>query len=69
MRAKLGEPACETCKYFVQHYYKLEGLKNPFIKVNCGHCIYPRLKKCEPCSAVCEHYERAELSEGLLKIK
>ncbi len=48
-----GERVCCTCAHYYQHYRK--GKKGYF-EVNCGHCVFPRLKGRRPDQS-CEHWE------------
>lgn len=34
--------ACEYCKYYLQHYVKVDGGYKP---TYCGHCVHGRVKK------------------------
>lgn len=44
---------CEMCRHFRVHYIR-SG--NRYIKLNYGHCVYPRRKKRNADKAACEHY-------------
>lgn len=44
---------CGNCIYFRQHYI-LEVER--CTAINCGHCIYPRLKNRKPGSEACANY-------------
>lgn len=44
---------CETCIHFCQHYRKA---KTRYVKVHCGHCIYPRVKTRMPDTKACDKY-------------
>ena len=56
----MSDLTCKDCKYFRQHY----GLDDhqPF-RLNCGHCIHPRLQTKKPYARVCSHFEPASPSE------
>ena len=45
---------CETCGHFRQHYTKF---KKKYGMINCGHCIFPRLKTRKPYEKACKHYK------------
>ncbi|MDY3618429.1 hypothetical protein [Agathobaculum sp.] len=49
----MNEQTCENCKYFYQHYVKLP---KRFTTANCGHCVYPRMKKRTPDNPACEYF-------------
>lgn len=44
---------CENCEHFRQHYVK-RG--KGYTRVNCGHCVHPRIKKRLPNTTACDHY-------------
>lgn len=44
---------CKNCKYFHQHFIKLQ---NVFEWVNCGHCVEPRIKERKPNTYACKHF-------------
>ena len=48
---------CKVCVYFRQHYILNEQRGTT---VNCGHCIYPRIKHRSPESPACGHFEKRE---------
>jgi len=50
------EEVCANCKHYCQHYSLGSKLSSPYW-VNCGHCIFPRLKNRKPDCKVCEHFE------------
>ena len=50
-------PICQTCKYFTQHYYLDEQYCS---ELECGHCVYPRLKHRNPSAPACKHYAERE---------
>ncbi|MEG2575772.1 MAG: hypothetical protein RSA41_07050 [Christensenella sp.] len=58
------EKVCANCIYFKQHYGKLreneQGYYNGYFTLNCGHCIFPRLKARKP-SDTCKSFETANI--------
>lgn len=46
---------CELCRYFHQHYTLLRP--EHFLRCDCGHCHYPRVKTRKPETAACKHFE------------
>ena len=55
---------CENCRYYSQHYVKVDTY---FTKVFCGHCTNPdaaaRKDKRKKYNIVCEHWEPIEIRE------
>lgn len=51
----MNEPVCKTCIHYRQHYVLDE---QRCTSVNCGHCIYPRVKHREPNTKACQHYDQ-----------
>ena len=49
-----NEKICKNCAHYRRHYILDKQRCTP---VNCGHCIYPRIKKREPNRAACEYFE------------
>jgi len=53
----MNPQTCKTCTHYRQHYlYDGERCHT----VNCGHCVYPRLKARAPGTKACAHYEPRE---------
>jgi len=50
----MTEKICENCKHFIQHYRKA---KKNYYKINCGHCVYPLIKKREATHKACAHWK------------
>jgi len=50
------ENVCANCKHYHQHYSSGPALPSPYW-VNCGHCVFPRLKHRKPNCKGCEHFE------------
>ena len=49
----MKDKTCQTCLHFQQHY----SIKNgKIIRVCCGHCFFPKVKRKQPFSKACEHY-------------
>lgn len=55
----MEEQTCQSCKHFRQHYIKM-GWRYSF--VNCGHCVYPRLKHRQSITPACAKYAAREQS-------
>jgi len=51
-----NEAVCANCKRYHQHYGIFEGDNGKVAPINCGHCVYPRMKERKPGTAACEHY-------------
>lgn len=49
---------CESCKYFQQHYVKLE--EDHYSTTSSGHCVYPRLKLRKSYAKACQNYAGRE---------
>ena len=59
----MEEQTCENCRYYLQHYAKIDTY---FTKVFCGHCTNPLAKardKRKKYNIVCEHWEPIEIRE------
>ena len=48
--------ACRYCKFYHQHYGKIDG---EYHALNCGHCGHLRIKARKPLDE-CEHFEVRE---------
>jgi hypothetical protein len=60
---KNEEQTCENCRYYLQHYAKIDTC---FTKVFCGHCTNTLAKardKRKKYHIVCEHWEPIEIRE------
>ena len=56
----MEEKRCGNCHYFCLHYIKFEreGFENPYIEIECGHCIQGRRAKVvTPRKKACEHWD------------
>lgn len=58
MKKKFGEEtpkpkACEYCKFYIQHYMKVDGR---YSKTCCGHCTQGRVKGRKP-EDTCKYFE------------
>ena len=51
---------CKTCKNFHHHYTLSEGR---IMRVFCGHCTYPKVKRKRPFDKACENYTYAPPDE------
>ena len=51
--------ACRYCKFYHQHYGKIDG---EYRALNCGHCSHLRIKARKPLDE-CEHFEVRERKE------
>ena len=51
--------ACRYCKFYHQHYGKIDG---EYHALNCGHCGHLRIKARKPLDE-CEHFEVRERKE------
>ena len=49
----MEELNCKQCKYFHQHY---TVNSHYYSAVNCGHCVFPRIKHRSPLHTVCTHF-------------
>lgn len=49
-----AEEVCGNCKHFHYHYCGCDGRYHP---LNCGHCVYPRMKNRQPGLAGCKNWE------------
>jgi hypothetical protein len=58
----MNEKICKNCEHYVKHYVRLykEDGRFRYSFVNCGHCVYPRIKKREPTHKACEHFKCRE---------
>lgn len=56
----MKKDCCENCVHFLKHYVILG---NRLFVVNCGHCIYPRVKSRKPRTPACAHFTRILLLE------
>lgn len=59
----MEQQQCNTCTHYIQHYAKINH--TGYQAVNCGHCIYPRLKSRKPDSPACEHFEALPVQQPL----
>ena len=50
----MNEKICQTCVHFLQHFAKR---KSSYVPVDCGHCIYPRVKPRKPETLGCKYYK------------
>lgn len=53
---------CKYCVHYRRHYILDKERCNP---VNCGHCAYPGIKRREPGTEACVHFEYYEHSLDL----
>jgi len=44
---------CRTCQHFMQHYRMNE---DKIFRINCGHCVFPKMKQRNPTAKACEHF-------------
>lgn len=50
----MSDKICENCKHFRQHY----GLNDhQLFRLDCGHCVHPRLQSKKPRTRACERFE------------
>ena len=49
------EKTCGTCRHFRRQYKKLA--EGTFRAIQCGHCVYPRLKPRQADMLACWRYE------------
>ena len=55
---------CENCINFYQHYVKRDANAGGYVKINMGHCRYPRLKNRRP-DDCCQHFrQRKDENDG-----
>ena len=47
---------CGQCAHYYQHY-AMDTRK--IFKVNCEHCVMPKLRRKEPYAAACDYFEFA----------
>ncbi|MCL2883966.1 MAG: hypothetical protein FWF49_00585 [Oscillospiraceae bacterium] len=45
---------CGGCAHFRQHYVKFGYRYND---IDCGHCVFPRLKHRDATAAACEYFK------------
>ena len=48
------DPTCKECEHYVQHYRRAP---RGFVEINCGHCIYPRVKSRAPDTLACVYFK------------
>jgi len=53
----MSENICQTCKHFRQHFTRRN---HSYIEVDCGHCVYPRVKTRKPETPACKHFAALE---------
>lgn len=58
----LNENICTNCAHYYQHYTRMQDIHywetiHGFTPVNCGHCVYPRIKLRRP-DDTCQNFER-----------
>lgn len=53
---------CGNCAHYRQHYILSKACCEG---VNCGHCVYPRLKHRKPNDKVCTNYQYRNNPPGL----
>ena len=58
---KENEEMCANCKYFIQHYRRIEAFD--YETVCIGHCTYPRVKFRKPWET-CKYFESRTFIEG-----
>ena len=51
---------CQNCKHFHQHY-GLDGER--IFRLQCGHCVLPRMKNKKPEQKACAEFEQGENKE------
>ena len=49
----MNENICQNCIYFRQHYV-LDS--QSAMKAECGHCVFPRIKRRRPGQVACAHF-------------
>ena len=49
----MKEQTCAECQHFRQHY-GFDGQQYEWL--NCGHCVFPRIKKRLPDTRACEQF-------------
>ena len=52
----MKEAKCRDCKHFRQHY--VHFCETRYDPINCGHCVYPRLKHRQPKTTACIHFAK-----------
>ena len=50
---QLKPKSCEFCKFYIQHYVKVEG---KYLMTHCGHCTHGKVKDRKPKDS-CEYFE------------
>ncbi len=56
----MNQTACNSCKYFKQHYTLDE---RTMFRVYCGHCTYHRVRPKQPDAKICKNYIQKEPDE------
>ena len=51
---------CKQCRYFRQHYVLNSQM---CVAVDCGHCVYPRIKHRRAEKQACDHFAEREMPE------
>lgn len=57
---------CRQCAHYYQHY-ALDARK--IFRVNCGHCVMPKVRRREPYTVACEHFVAAPPDENAFATK
>lgn len=58
----MNSDICKNCVHYRQHYILDE---QRCASVNCGHCVYPRIKHREPHAKACSYYELRTMPNSL----
>ena len=58
----MEEKICRHCKHFHQHYVINTQM---CIAINCGHCVYPRIKHMRAEKQACKHFTEREAPQEL----
>ena len=54
----MEEKICKQCEHFHQHYV-ID--KQTCIAINCGHCVFPRIKHMRAGKEACKHFAEREV--------
>lgn len=50
------ENTCEGCRYFYQHYVRVNN--RLYVPTKCGHCGHPRIRDKRPDTPACQRFAK-----------
>ncbi|MBR2889178.1 MAG: hypothetical protein IKC09_02745 [Oscillospiraceae bacterium] len=62
----MDQEICQNCANYHRHYTFIE---NRIIRVYCGHCGFPKIKRRMPDAPACQHYIQGQSDRHLFASK